>query len=306
MQSLLHSLVLASVVATTAVPSAVDLLPCSQVKLNITQLAFMRTGSTIMENVLRALLPRSEVFRFHPSLSVKSEAPRWTLPAPSDGRRMIITIRHPLDALISLHMVQQAHAASSTAHNATAPAEHLEKANWPELVQAFLKWGGHVIMQLLAQHGLSSTRMELADVLLLIRYESYSGAHLYDGACIRRIAAFLRCAVDDATVRRIAAQFNVDASIHHLQSTFSSGATFEANIDPSTHLHSGHVSALKGETDYRKLLPPETVSDVLALHHMVAQFARSFWPRYDPFPEAFARVSRLLGRATTTLERAVV
>ena len=149
-------------------------------------------------------------------------------------------------------------------------------------------------MQLLVQHHLSSHTMELTDVLLLVRYETYSGTHLYDGECIRRIAGFLRCAVDDATVRRIAAQFNVDASVQHLQSTFSSNASFRDHIDPSTHLHSGHVSALKGETDYRKLLPPETVARVLALHHQVAQFAKSFWPRYDPFPEAFARRSRLM------------
>jgi len=232
----------------------------------------MRTGSTIMENVLRALLPRCEVFRFHPSLSVKSEAHHFALPARDDQRRTIITIRHPLDALISLHMVQARDAAHSISHGT------LQEANWAALVEAFLKWGGQVIMQLLARHALSSTRMELPDTLLLIRYETYSGNHLYDGECIQRIARFLRCSVDDATVRRIAAQFNVDATIHNLQSTFAQNASFRADIDPTTHLHSGHVSALKGETDYRKLLLPETVRRVLSLNHLVAQFARSFWP----------------------------
>ena len=139
--------------------------------------------------------------------------------------------------------------------------------------------GGTAINGMAESSDLAATTLSVPDKILLIRYEDYAGNRLSNGKTVRAIAAFFHCAVDSATIQRIANKFNVSAVEDFLFHAFEEkNVTSFRAWDQATRLHARHVSPLHGDTDYRELLMPETIQQVLNESEGLLHFAERFWP----------------------------
>ena len=237
----------------------------------------MRTGSTALENILRALLPRSRIWRRHP----RPNSFQFHLDRHENGRLVatsasfiISSIRHPLDSLLS-HMLLQNLSLSRPADNIVM-RRGFDRRWLKERVRHYLIHGGMAVLQLAEAYNLSAAKMMAPDVLLL-NYTSLSNGSLH--ATINQIAAFVDCRLDALTADNISNRYNISAMETYLHERFTArNVTGFQNFDPETRMHAGHIGALHGQSDYRQHLSPAVIEQVYNSSHALRRLAILFWP----------------------------
>lgn len=278
-----YALLLAQALALDAVlkPRA-----CTDLRVNISQPAATRTGSTALGNILQALLPNCKHTRFHPTPAAGLSGLQ-RLHTVVQSSVVLTTIRHPLDALISGAMlvndpIRNMLAAQPPTDRA-AIRDAFTQVDWHHLVTEWMHWGGQALLSFFREQRLSASNLAVRDKVLLTPYERLVGNDL--GTCVRRIADFMRCEVDSSMVQRIVSENSIAATENYLDTYFKeqnftkqgTGWMADGSVSGKKY-HYNHVSPMHGQTNFEDLLSHETIQHVLGLAPELQNFVELFWP----------------------------
>jgi hypothetical protein len=207
------------------------------------QSSVTRSGSTVIFNILRLMFPRATVKKDHwTTISRLERAFRASSGTASAAHsRIITTVRHPLDSLVS--------EVQTRGHCPTT-------ARLRESYDIYALYGGRSLVWLTSEQNLSSSKTQLGDKLLALEYERFASDV---GHAVSTIERFMRCRAPEHTRARIERTLNaraVRASIGKLNFT-----GFH-EYDPGSHWHGGHIA--EQPTDFCQVLPPRVRRGMLA------------------------------------------
>jgi hypothetical protein len=181
---------------------------------NIIQFSPIRSGSTLVFNILRELFPTRNIQKTHAYRKFKSSKDRREFP-------IVVTYRHPLDCI-----------ASSIQRYNLLPTDSVIK----QQVNEFNRNGGSDILEI--------KRTQVMENILMLRYEDFSGNI---DVILSELESFFKISISTSKRKLIHEKYRIES----IEKIVQEKICF-SEYDPVTHWHGNHISKYKGDCFYYK------------------------------------------------------
>ena len=228
-----------------------------------------RTGSTMMYNMVKGMFPSSRVTKSHDF-------------APPPNTMVVVTIRHPLNSIISLALANSWESRDLSLRGTLTDTNlQLSLSQYPKQ--------GKLLQQFSRRYNLSASMLQRGSVLV-VPYETFNN-HL-DRALLR-LEMFMHCQVGEQLRHKILDTLEVSTVQTHINETLGANASFFQVIDSDVRVnfsegwHGHHVSQYGGNTSFAELLSPSQIARM-----MQDPTVRSIVERFYPASRNRARTRR--------------
>lgn len=225
---------------------------CSEARKHIVQISPVRSGSTLIYNILRICFPSAKVVKRHywiqdthsgqpPRLPQNPENPLDALPPV-----YVSTYRHPYNIIISKALTTPK---SKFLDKFDAKTTENFKAWFVKELKGF-SWNKRIAWLL------NSTDMDAKENLHLL-YEGFVDNHQL---AMDKIEEFFECNIDSTLRKKALTEMNLERVYNQTFAEKGDDGNFKASVNKTTQIHEKHVSKYKGHTNYKDLLDEESIT----------------------------------------------
>jgi hypothetical protein len=176
--------------------------------MKIGQVSPVRSGSTLVYNIIRELFPQAEI--------IKSHHMNGHL---NDATHIIITVRHPFDAVISFCRFY---------------GKEINDENIDYMTLDYLANNGNIDI------------IDIDDSKLILKYEDYYKNYDY---IYNHIEKYFKITIPNEKRKEINDKYNI-TNVKHMAAKYENYKSY----DDITHIHGNHISCSDGNSVYQNIL----------------------------------------------------